>query len=639
MTQAKDWANMRETIISLMAILAVISSLYRNIVMLPYMIIVLIIAGYSIIKKKPQIYILSVFCFFFPWLVSNEVKQIYDRQYSILLFAVISIFMAFDIYKSYPQTVSYFQNKRKRTSFIGDFIISVCAFGLPIIRFVQDVSLISGIALLVMAMIWSKYFSYVVYDVIYRNQHKNKTNLELKKENSNNQYLFFCMVFFVMILIGMLSSIFYYPGPITRDCASIYWAAQNLGDITLRTDIHSFGWTLVVAFIDSIFHNYYAVTIFLVIAFAFSWSFYMKTLYNCGVSKKIIIVLSLIWLCVPGDWYYIVCSWKDMPFAICMLLMSALICGIVFDRGEKIELGKCIGLGLASFGMAVFRSNGQVILAVLLISTIVLLSRRKAYAKRLAMCFGIAMIMLVIFKGPVFKMLKVSGTPEGLYTLPYIDGIWENVHLEVELSDNTINFIENEIMPLDDFKAAYQSGYTNRYAFPNGYEHISLQKAHQAYFECLKLHPFITISARLKRTYNLWGIMLDSEYPVDRNYVPVIPDLTAISEEYDWKYLSRYDIERTNIERITSASNAYGFITMTMSRCGLCIVIWVLISRFSRLPKDKLILLLTPLIINTIVLVVGCCFPDYRYVYPMFLLTLPLMGVSYIPDMKGKAIS
>ena len=156
------------------------------------------------------------------------------------------------------------------------------------------------------------------------------------------------------------------------------------------------------------------------------------------------------------------------------------------------------------------------------------------------------------------------------------------------------------------------------------------------------MHPFITISARLKRTYNFWGIMLDSEYPVDRNIIESIPELEDISSEYNWTFLPRFEFMRKSISELSFGGYIYGFLAIMASRNGTCILIWMLAIRFCKKNRGKLVFILLPPLINTLVFMCGSCYADYRYVYPNYIVTIPFIGVyiisqgNFLGDIKKK---
>ena len=603
------------------SMISVYVALYDNVVKFPFILLTLLVAGYSIYNDKVWIFHTLSFLLFFTWMVGNECIVIYDRQFSIQLFQIFSVIISSCVFFNRRNDKCW--KVYKLSFFIGDVVIAVSFFGLTFIRTVENGNILLSVTLPFLALYWSEFLSRSCV-IITRKYISFRKFYLLENRYGVDVYFGLYVMLGILVVMNVALSIVYCPGIITRDCASIYRDAQHIRDSAYRTDIHSFAWTIIIAGIDAVFHNYFAITVMLAVSLAFAWFYYMKVLYDCGLSVKTIVAITVLWFCIPGNWYYLVCSWKDIPFSICMLIVSAVLCRILFsNKHNKITY---IILTISSFGMAVFRSNGQVVLIGLTIIAAIAVIRKKKCFNSITLAFGIALVMLGLFKGPIFYALDVSKTPEGLYTLPYIDGIWENVHQEVELSEATINFIETEIMPLDEFKDAYESAYTNRYAFFYGYEGISLDKAKEAYSDCLRLHPFITISARIKRTYNFWGLMLDKEFPADRNYISEIPDMMDFSEEYQWKFKDKYKVIRENIANLTTAAHAYGFATMTFSRCGACIILWVLLLRICEKNRKRLLFLITPPALNTMVLLIGCCYADYRYAYPMFMMTVPLIG-------------
>ena len=52
------------------------------------------------------------------------------------------------------------------------------------------------------------------------------------------------LLFLAMTISGLLFSILYYPGVIMADNLYVYKTVNEIGDISVRTDIHSFAFVL-----------------------------------------------------------------------------------------------------------------------------------------------------------------------------------------------------------------------------------------------------------------------------------------------------------------------------------------------------------------------------------------------------------
>lgn len=147
-------------------------------------------------------------------------------------------------------------------------------------------------------------------------QDKNKSQLKAKTV--------FIILFSIMMCFGIGLSIIYYPGIITRDSVSMYYAAQNFSDMRVRTDIHSFAYLCVYKLVFSFTDNYYVLTCLIILLFSVVWARYLTYLYQCGLRFGVVFTVTLGWLLIPRNWYMLITSWKDSPFTISMLILSYL---------------------------------------------------------------------------------------------------------------------------------------------------------------------------------------------------------------------------------------------------------------------------------------------------------------------------
>ncbi len=74
-----------------------------------------------------------------------------------------------------------------------------------------------------------------------------------------------------------------------------------------------------------------------------------------------------------------------------------------------------------------------------------------------------------------------------------------------------------------------------------------------------------------------------------------------------------------------------GALQFFVSRCGWNFVLWGVSGIvLMKMKRKKYLFIILPAFANMAGLFLGCCFPDIRYFYPMFLLTVPYLAVLYL---------
>lgn len=430
------------------------------------------------------------------------------------------------------------------------------------------------------------------------------------------------ILFGMVMIVGLIVSVIWYPGYFSDDNPWTYELAVNIGDPTTRTDISSFFYVIIFKVFSIFTHNYYPITLCILFLFSIAWTCSFMMLHRLGLRYGICVLTTTFFLMIPSNWLMIISSWKDTPFSICMFTVTTLLIRYVFYCNKRINFATVhyILLGVLLLFAALLRSNGQFIMIGLCIVAAVLVVKRIA-EKKLLVTLTISLLCLVVIKGGLYNALSVKLTSPSLTQMPMIDVIWENVVGDKELSNESMAYIES-IMPVEDWKAYYRRASLN--IFVLDVEKLDTEKTLSVFKECLLKHPLTCIKARLKRTYSLWGV-----FPSRTFYSPLelpVDELSANS--YGWKLNPKYlSLRRwiSYLSRSTSAdSNSYiGTIVGIFKRCGFSVVCWLLLGVWLRKKKAQLMMLsVCPAIMNAIVLMVACCYQDYRYSWPMFIMTI-----------------
>ena len=155
----------------------------------------------------------------------------------------------------------------------------------------------------------------------------------------------------------------YYPGVITPD--SMQQICQSLGifNVTNHHPVFHTFFISIVMNIGKILGNYnlgvaiYSCMQMLVTSAIFSFAIYYMA--KRGVDKRFRILTLLFYAFYPINSLYSITMWKDIPFAVVMLIFTIMITEIAVNKERFMESNKKIALLIISMILVIlFRNNG-----------------------------------------------------------------------------------------------------------------------------------------------------------------------------------------------------------------------------------------------------------------------------------------
>lgn len=623
-----------EYIDAVLTLIYTLVSIYFKKLSPSYFVIVAIVIMSYYIKRLSTFYIVCRISFLWLCIYAGVSDGIIEQEFGIYTFIILSIFLGIISTGGYHTKIQC--SKERVCLFLCSIFITYLFFGFQLYgKFYLTMGEYSIYYITVTFVLirWSYVFLYSVTRII--KHYWSSIRFCLCDKSNERTYVdvlkMRVLLFLTMTISGLLFSILYYPGVITADNLYVYKTVNEIGDISVRTDIHSFAFVLLEKLLFSICDHFYFVTIIFVLLFALSWSMVFSYLYKKGLRRKTTLAISLLWLLIPQNLYLIIATWKDIPFSICMLLMAFCILKYI-GEGEKaffLYPFNYVLFILSSLGVGLFRSNGIGVILITLIAIIIYSFPKKKI--KIIIVSATTIGLLFFIRIPVYNLLGVQQTPEYYMAYPFINGVWECSFNGDNLSPEIERLIDKHLITIEKFNDEYKLSYFNDNAFYDvddynlNYKTLSLSEAQSAYFWCLKNHPASVILARMKKTYNLWSVFENDDYPLNRNYRDSEFSMPAWGEKYIVEYNTRYAYARNRFSRFFSdGSNKYilGEFIDLITRNGFNLIIWI-ISFIGMLSGKniKYIFVILPAVANTITLLFACCFQDWRYMYPMEILT------------------
>lgn len=475
-------------------------------------------------------------------------------------------------------------------------------------------------------------FTLVIYSILcklfWRLKELKLSNIEAKYFTCNKRS--FLLVWLVIFIAWIPYLLKYYPGIITPD--SFDQICQGLG-LTQLTNHHPVTHTAFIAVFMNIgkaVGNYnlgvalYSIFQMLILSSSFSFGIYYMAKKNIDCRWRII---SLLFLALyPVNGMYSITMWKDIPFAVCMLIFVIMLYEIVSSKGNFFDSKKNILLFVLSMiSVILFRNNG--IYVVVLTLPIILLAYRKYY-KKITGIFLFILCAYAIWKGPVFNVLGVEkGSSREALSIPLqqfarivkehsdelTDEEKENIHKYLKTRD--LDELYDPRLS-DNVKATFDDEYfkKDKKTFITTWAKL-----------CFK-YPKTAVESLLCNSYGYWypefqyWVVARSTVNSDNDGKIVLPiEQQSLLENARWNNYDSF-IEKRNIP-IISMLFSIGF------------VFWLVVVSFGYViykKEYKKLLIFVPVLVLWLTCLASPVSGEYRYMYAMFAMIPILIGISLI---------
>ena len=543
----------------------------------------------------------------------------------ILLFAILGV----SIYKA-------IQIKEKRLV-ICTLIISILFSLFEVIGFSIDTTksldcIISSKTVFLNSVIKFIGIATIIYIVILFLYEKVIPAINQKEDKTirlfNNKKSNFFILWGIIMLVWLPYFLKYCPAIITPDSLDQIYQTQG---INVLSNHHPVFHTFIIAIalnIGKLIGNYNVgvaiFTVFQMLALSAIFAFTLYTMSKKNINNGIKIGTFIFFAFYPVFGMYSITIWKDIPFAIVMLLFILQLVDLVYNEKEFLNSKKKqIFLIISMILVIMFRNNG--IYVVLLTIPFLLWFYRKSIKKLLPITM-IPVIFYLLYTGPVFKILNIKkGSVREALSIPLQQFVRVLKDRGDELTDkqkqSIYNFLPQEnIVDLynptlsDPVKACFDDEYFSN----NKFEFIT------TWAGLVFGYPVEVVEAFLCNNYGYW-------YPEARNWVVsrVIMEnelgieATSMIENKTLDFMDEL-IDNRDIP-VISFIFSIGF----MFWIDLICVIYMIYKK-----QYKKLLIFIPIFAVWLTTIASPVFCEYRYVFSM-VVTLPIIIASVNMKVEG----
>lgn len=147
-------------------------------------------------------------------------------------------------------------------------------------------------------------------------------------------------------------------------------------------------------------------SLFSICMLSFAFAGVIAFLRYKGVKGRYLVILGAIYLLSPINQMYSITMWKDIPFAVSVILFMLLLC-LLKDEETKSSFKRVCWILLipVSFCVCFFRSNGLYVFLGMIPFLIWALWKQK---KAVIAVIGVVLLLGAVYKGPVFDYFEVE---------------------------------------------------------------------------------------------------------------------------------------------------------------------------------------------------------------------------------------
>lgn len=428
-----------------------------------------------------------------------------------------------------------------------------------------------------------------------------RRDIELRDENVKIDITFKWVLFIIPLIVSIIYLTAFNPGVLTFDSYEQILMAKGLKQIV---DYHPAIITIIFKVILSIKDSPTAIILVQIIIYSIVISKLCFLLNQRGLSEKKTIIFCLMVSLMPNNAVQSITIWKDVWY------MIALLASLYFL--EKIYLGKNINFFwciCSLVGVCLFRQNG--IVAYLLCCIVILYFSR--FDKRKIIILAISISAILTIKGPLYNQLNVLKvkTPIYLALLQDVVGVWQ---MGGELPEDSNQLIDHiEMIPPE---------YTPYWSNVQYDGTVSVIDFLQIYVKTYLKNPILMTRCILCRVDAGWGIYTGNRGLVgevmETNYLSVEEQNITLPLTRKNNFLTQDLWQLGEISKMTPFFNVFWRTGFFFNVLLFMIIQLVLRKRY------KLILLSAPIIAHIVSLLLSTSWMDYRYYWPIELLTIML---------------
>ena len=435
-----------------------------------------------------------------------------------------------------------------------------------------------------------------------------------------------------LVVIWGFSLLVFWPGMMSTDSIN-QWEQAITGEMT---NWHPIFHTFIISTLIKLWYSPAIVAIVQILALSLVFAWGMGILQKYGAPKGILWAVTILFACFPPNTILSITLWKDVAYAISSLAFFLCILQICLSSGKWLGEGRnWLVLGIAGFFAAVFRHNGAAVaFATLVVLIFIFKDQRKKIIWSLA-----AAILIWLGAGSAldwaYQPASGPSTQANQILLPHIAA---HIEAGTELDGEQSAYL-NGLMPLEEwnYNCCYSIGsiYYHR-NFDRDTFLVNLPANLEIALAQFKQNPLINVRHQLCASDIIW------KFTSNRCSFKSLHAFNLFSSgEESWIENNDLGLEEHSffpklVSKYTNYLAGMGFFTgestpLLKPAFHLYLSLFLIGAASIRQRNAKILALLLPVILQSLILAIIIFAPSFRYQYGICLISLFCLGLPFLP--------
>lgn len=464
------------------------------------------------------------------------------------------------------------------------------------------------------------------------------TKLNAKQNYSKKDFIILLLIMFVIWTIVAFG---FYPGNISSD--GVDQIMQALGKWPL-TNSHPVIMALIIRILYYVIKSTFFVILVQILFASLTFAVVFYEAIKKGINKKYIYLMAFIIAFMPNNYMMMTTLVKDVPYSVLIVLISYYIYKLLDSNRSFLDkkINYCL-FPIVLVCCSLYRHNGKGVLLLTILSLLLILLKYKN--KKIIILIVESIILYFLLNNIIFPSLYLTEKNQqsiSSFNIPIQRAVGRLYNNNLTISNDSYEIVSRILSP--EILGEYFNKYNNDTYYAKEVDiyksnnknkkNVSLVDLSKVYIECLKKYPYQTIKERTDATNLMWNVSM----PIDgynHRYVDGV--------WYPYANIGDVDIDVHNINLnnkeayipnniITKCSRyfrdnimGYQIFDWILWRTGIYWIIIILCSYALFINKKENLLILFPMIGNTLTLVASLSWQLYRYVY-----YVPLITIAYL---------
>jgi hypothetical protein len=374
-----------------------------------------------------------------------------------------------------------------------------------------------------------------------------------------------------------------------------------------------------------------AVAAFQIALQALAVCFALLTLARLGASKTLLWSLALFFALFPVYGIYSVILWKDVPYSVCLLLLTVMLLRVLSSGGAALDSRLFqAGLGVILALIALLRHDGVLPYAGATVALLVLVWKRP---RRLLSVLVVSLGLILLVRFPVYSGLNVLRVEGSILTGKlYLFQIAAVVVSGGSITSRELEIIE-EILPLEVIKEHYTPYTSDTLLLARGTKLEWLkregrkQELFRLWLELVRRNPAVIAHQISRNRSILWRVVEFPDAYTASYWLSIDPNMDGLSMSpihRGW-----HEFLKNGILGPLGMKREFNWLFFRPALFLYLALFAVSIVAF-RIGSVKGLLLIVPLAMSTATFVLLCPVQDTRYFYAAFLIAPFLLAASLV---------